>query len=115
MKIYKGERGGDGAVVTVNGRLLDPRLDLRNFGGDGFEWGYDGAGPRQLAFAILADLEGPEIAFQRYRDFTTDVIAEIEDDYFSISSDDINEAQDGVVYVDMDLDTLLKKVRGEID
>ncbi len=55
MKLYEGARGLDGAVVTVDGRPLDPRFDLRRFSPAGFEWTYEGNGPRQLALAILAD------------------------------------------------------------
>ena len=44
-----------GVRVTVDGRPLDPRLDLRVLSASGFEWGYDGGGPGQLALAILAD------------------------------------------------------------
>jgi uncharacterized protein DUF6166 len=36
-------------------RALDPRYDLRNHSPDGFQWGYAGSGPAQLALAILAD------------------------------------------------------------
>ncbi len=115
MKIYKGTRNASGTIVTVNGVALDPQTNLRDFRADRFEWGYDGAGPRQLAFAILVDLEGPEGAFERYRNFAADEIAEIEDDEWSMTSEDIKESKDGIVYVDMDLDTLLKKVRGEIE
>lgn len=55
MKRYAGGRGLDGAVVTVDGRPLDPRFDLRRFSPAGFEWTYIGDGPRQLALALLAD------------------------------------------------------------
>jgi Family of unknown function (DUF6166) len=55
MKIYEGGRGLDGAVVTVDGRPLDPRFDLKRFSAMGFEWTYEGDGPRQLALALLAD------------------------------------------------------------
>ena len=55
MKIYEGGRSLDGAVVTVDGMPLDPRLDLARFSPAGFEWTYVGDGPRQLALALLAD------------------------------------------------------------
>jgi hypothetical protein len=55
MKTYQGGRSLDGAVVTVNGEPLDPRYDLRTFSPAGFEWTYEGDGPRQLALALLAD------------------------------------------------------------
>lgn len=34
---------------------LNPRTDLFNHSPNGFEWGYGGSGPAQLALAILAD------------------------------------------------------------
>ena len=33
---------------------LDPRLDLRSHSPTGFEWGYGGSGPAQLALALAA-------------------------------------------------------------
>ncbi len=53
-RTYRGERNIDGAEVTVDGAPLDPRHDLHVFTRRGFEWGYEGNGPRQLALAILA-------------------------------------------------------------
>src|SRR5216684_1262768 len=64
MKVYSGRRDKSGActvrVVESDGdsRLLDPRLDLFNHSPTGFEWGYGGSGPAQLALAILADALG---------------------------------------------------------
>ena len=64
MKIYRGRRTDDGCVVTVEGNnrrgqgyvhVLPLRLDLWNHSPAGFEWGYGGSGPAQLALAILAD------------------------------------------------------------
>ena len=55
MKTYEGKRQGYAVIVTVDGRPLNPRLDLYNHSPTGFEWGYCGSGPAQLALAILAD------------------------------------------------------------
>ena len=52
MKVYEGGRSLDGAVVTVDGAPLDPRFDIRRFSRMGFEWTYEGDGPRQLALAL---------------------------------------------------------------
>jgi uncharacterized protein (DUF2249 family) len=38
-----------------NSGPLPPRNDLYNHSPNGFEWGYGGSGPAQLALAILAD------------------------------------------------------------
>lgn len=58
-------------------RPLDPRYDLRNHSPDGFNWGYAGSGPAQLALAILADLLGPEKALRYYQAFKFGVIARL--------------------------------------
>ena len=55
MSRYEGRRTPAGPIVTVDGHLLDPRLDLRNHSPTGFEWGYAGSGSAQLALALLAD------------------------------------------------------------
>jgi hypothetical protein len=60
MKTYEGERTLAGALVTVDGLKLPPRLDLRQFSRTGFEWTYTGSGPRQLALALLADHLGDD-------------------------------------------------------
>lgn len=51
---------------------LNPRLDVMNKSPTGFAWGYEGSGPAQLAFAILAHIVGPHMAqkpcyFQIYK------------------------------------------------
>jgi len=58
-RVYEGRRTATGCEVTVDGKPLDPRFDLLRLS-DGFEWGYDGNGPRQLPFALLADLLGDD-------------------------------------------------------
>lgn len=55
MKHYSGRREGYAVIVTVDGRRLNPRLDLWNHSPTGFERGCGGSGPAQLALAILAD------------------------------------------------------------
>jgi len=76
MKRYEGKRRWHGAIVTVDGRRLNPRLDLRSHSPAEFEWGYDGSGPAQLALAILADHCGnDELALNLYQRFKWEVIA----------------------------------------
>jgi hypothetical protein len=78
MKRYEGIREGRAVIVTVDGRRLNPRLDLWNHSPSGFEWGYGGSGPAQLALAILADhLQDDEQAFNFHHRFKWAVIAEL--------------------------------------
>lgn len=55
MKHYVGDRTIDGVKVTVDGVPLNPRTEVMEFTGNGFEWSYEGPEPQQLAFAILMD------------------------------------------------------------
>jgi hypothetical protein len=76
VKRYEGKRNGRAADVTVDGQPLDARLDLWNHSPTGFEWGYPGSGPAQLALALLADCLGDEDqAMQWHQDYKSAVIA----------------------------------------
>ena len=78
MKEYRGYREGYAVIVTVDGRRLNPRLDLWNHSPTGFEWGYCGSGPAQLALAILADhCKDDERALNFHQRFKWAVIAEL--------------------------------------
>jgi hypothetical protein len=55
MKAYAGDRTIDGVQVSVDGRPLDARTDVKEFSKNGFEWSYEGPEPMQLAFALIAD------------------------------------------------------------
>jgi hypothetical protein len=94
MKTYEGLRRFYAVDVTVNGRTLDPRLDLCFHSPDGFEWGYCGSGPAQLALAILADhLGDDEQAFNLYQRFKWAVIAELpRKRSWTLTSRDIDQA-----------------------
>jgi hypothetical protein len=100
--------------VTVDEQPLDPRIDLRDFKASGFEWGYEGSGPRQLALAILAEHAGPQAVPGNYRRFVQAIIAEIEADTCQLTSTEIDQRIDQTAIVPMDLKTLIRKVKGEI-
>jgi hypothetical protein len=44
---------------------------------DGFEWGYGGSGPADLARSILYDAVGPELADRWYQAFKWEFIARL--------------------------------------
>ena len=80
--IYRGWRQFDsrtekrdtatGVCVEVDGQALSPgpSQKIRNHSPDGFNWGYGGSGPAQLALAILLDFTGDsEAAQDRYQEF----------------------------------------------
>jgi len=55
MKTYSGDRTIDGVIVLVDQARLLPDLGGAIFSDTGCEWGYDGPGPRELAYVILVD------------------------------------------------------------
>jgi hypothetical protein len=79
--VYRGERPLWAPLAvrvcteeTVND--LPPRLDLRCHSPTGFEWGYGGSGPCQLALALLAHaLDDDSLALDHYMRFKSEVIA----------------------------------------
>jgi len=78
---FTGVRTEAGVVVAREddrGKVFPLRLrhDLRAHA-DGFEWGYGGGGPAQLALAILSDVVGAERAVGCYQRFKFDVVARL--------------------------------------
>jgi hypothetical protein len=90
MKTYEGRHEGRAAIVTVDGKRLNPRFDLWNHSPTGFEWGYCGSGPAQLALAILADhCSDDELALNFYQRFKWAVIAELPYRSWTLTSEQI--------------------------
>ncbi|MBF0247068.1 MAG: hypothetical protein HQL36_03195 [Alphaproteobacteria bacterium] len=112
MSTYMGLRLGEVTRVTVDGDELNPRLDLRCLSEDGFEWGYVGSGPYQLALAILAHELGEQRALGNYRSFCENTVARLRLDHWVLEGDQIEMSLQGVVEVNMTLEELLDKVRG---
>ena len=78
--IEKPPEGGEICRVWLNGEELDiaPSLKLKRHSPGGFQWGYCGSGPAQLALAVLQKLFGNKAALAIYQDFKQNVIARIE-------------------------------------
>ena len=82
MKVYRGGRSLDGAVVTVDEKPLAPRYDLKRLSATGFEWTYEGDSPRQLALAILADYLGDNArAIRLSEPFMKRIVANLDNDW----------------------------------
>ena len=93
MKTYEGRRQGHSAIVTVDARPLNPRLDLWKHNPAGFEWGYCGSGPAQLALAILADHLGDNRqAINLHQRFKWNVVAELPRKQWVLTSQDVDIA-----------------------
>ena len=93
MKRYEGRREGYAADVSVNGRPLNPRLDLWNHSPTGFEWGYGGSGPAQLALALLADHFGDDQrAVELHHYFKWEVVAKLPKRGWTLTSRQIEQA-----------------------
>lgn len=96
MKTYIGGRSLAGAQVTVDGKPLDPRFDLKRLSPSGFEWTYEGNGPAQLALALLADHLGDNAkALALYEPFMRAVVADL-DNSWELTSAEIDAALKGI-------------------
>lgn len=99
---YRGERiekaGRASVKVVVNGvpHELDPRNDLFNHSPDGFQWGYGGSGPAQLALALLADwlvrvgmpkATADEAATRYHQTFKATAVAGIQGDSWTLTAE----------------------------
>lgn len=101
VKRYQGKPGGEVRVFLINRktravvreRHLNPRLDLSNHSPTGFNWGYGGSGPAQLALAILADALGSgrdDDALELHQLFKWQVVARFPmSEGWTITSDDV--------------------------
>lgn len=55
--------------VWLDGKLLSPKRSQKviNHSPDGFNWGYGGSGPAQLALAIMLELTGKADGYQEFK------------------------------------------------
>lgn len=78
MKTYIADRLKYGTAVMVDtGRHRYQLPHICRHSPDGFEWGYGGSGPADLALSILTDAVGPELAEKRYQAFKWAFIANL--------------------------------------
>ena len=55
--------------IYLDGKYLDPAPSQKawNHSPDGFNWGYGGSGPAQLALAIMLELTGKPDGYQDFK------------------------------------------------
>jgi hypothetical protein len=97
MVTYVGLRGvqpehGHGGPVVVGVVRGEQRsnlvlADARHLDAD-FEWGYEGAGPRRLAQAILNDFTGRTVGLVTANAFLRDVVAHLPSE-FELDGEDV--------------------------
>ena len=109
-KKYIGVRHEDGVFVTVDGYELEPgkSQSIINHSPDGFEFGYGGSGPSQLALAILLEhfttpdtpgcgdpmfktCQTVQQALKNYQDFKQAFVAKFDKGEWILTSATINE------------------------
>jgi|GEM_PF-3488676 hypothetical protein len=73
--------------VFINGEYLSPVYSqgVCNHSPDGFNWGYSGSGPAQLALAILMKYLPVDYALRYYQEFKFNIIAGIPQTNFDIT------------------------------
>src|SRR5436853_6486766 len=90
MKTYEGKRTIDGLVVTVDGKRLDERYEVKRFTKYGFEWTYEGDSPQQLALAILFEHLGDKDRAIRLSElFMKRIVANLDNDW-TLAGDEID-------------------------
>jgi hypothetical protein len=100
--VYRGRRDpsapvGEEVEVTVDGEPLDCRYDLLSASPSGFEWGYGGSDPAQLAIAILAHAYDDEFACEHYQEFKGAVVANLSEDRWTLRTSELDALRREVV------------------
>ena len=98
MKIFSGEKQGvGGCTVHIENSgyttelSLEKSFEVVQHSPTGFQWGYGGSGPAQLAAAILYEVTGnPELTLKYYQDFKVAHVAKWGDS-FEISELEIHD------------------------
>jgi hypothetical protein len=69
--------------VWIGGRELKPQKSqkVRNHSPDGFNWGYGGSGPAQLALAIMLEMTDKATAQALYQKFKWEFVAGWQGDF----------------------------------
>lgn len=107
MKTYIGERDDQGTLSVYvkepgKRRKLNPQFKIRNHSPTGFECGYAGSGPAQLALAICVDaLKDSDQAQKVYQEFKSKVVATLpRDGGWELTETQVLDAIAGVVIGD---------------
>lgn len=91
MNVYRGFREYNGCYVLKGSEIFDhrPSLEVWNHSPCGYEWGYQGSGPAQLALALLLEVSSPEIAQYYHQDFKRAIIGVLDYDEWRLAEEAI--------------------------
>jgi hypothetical protein len=92
----RADHAGAAKVIIAHGPVLNPRNDVMNHSPDGFQWGYYGSGPAQLALALLCDVLGGDanaaaLALKLHQDFKAERIATLKGDHWRMTASEIRD------------------------
>lgn len=100
MKTYVGRRDFAGKIevkILESGRPLPTRFDLMMHSPLGYEWGYGGSGPAQLALALLADALGDDQrALRLHQAFKFAVVSRLPSDEWRLTRRDVLAAVEDI-------------------
>ncbi len=90
--VFKGHKTLLGSRYVTYGEVELPTMyELFPQSKDGFDWGYNGAGPTQLAFSMLYQLTNLEFAKENATKFTNDVIRTLSSRDWLLNASDVLE------------------------
>jgi len=100
VKVFFGLRTEQGCQVftwdtlaPARPTLLDPARELWNHSPDGFNWGYGGSGPAQLALAMLYEITGDQdFSIHMHQDVKFGLVGKLEGNCWARSEEDVLKA-----------------------
>lgn len=88
--VFKGHKTLLGSKYVTYGELeLPSRSEIYSASKDGFDWGYVGSGPMQLAFAMLYQLSDENFSKKHASEFANDVVKKLNSRDWLLSASDV--------------------------
>ena len=89
MATFYGKRTDGNCTVWLDAEPLPLRLEVWNHSPTGFEWGYCGSGPAQLALAMLLIVADTDTAVQFHQEFKEKVVSFMPHDGWSTTVESV--------------------------
>lgn len=91
------ETGGCTVIIDgVTRTTLNKFHHERNHSPDGFQWGYGGSGPAQLAYALVRDNYDRDTTEAVYREFLREVVAQLPDEDFILEEQRVRRTVESI-------------------